>query len=576
MFRFWRDLNFIKIISIVVAVVLIYSFFLSKFGIFEITKLKSIDFFYKISRLIKPQHENIDKIVIISIDERSFKVLKKRWPWERTMFATLIDKLQRYKPKLICFDFSFVGESKNKEDDLLFAESIKNSGNVIIASHFDPGGEYVIPEKIFTDGALGYGFLNKPRDRDYYVRRARMLHFSKNRRTVDLSFETKTICKYFDIGLSEILYNPENNDIRITKQQQGQDYISFTLREDGTIPINYQAKFHEFKTIPFWKILKKDLPEDTFKDKIILVSLTSEIFHDIYNTPIGVLPGVVIIANELLMFLNNNFIKEIPLKANLLILLFFVLITTFVVYRAGAFKGFLFSIIAIALFIGISLYLSLQNYWADYFSVISFIGITYLGIGTHKYIQLILESAHLKTLAITDGLTELFVYRYFQIRFQNEFSRAIRYNLNLSLIIMDIDHFKDVNDTYGHQQGNSILKSLADILRKMSRKADVLVRYGGEEFCIILPHTNQEGTLIYAERLRKIVENFNFRLINSNKTIKITISLGTVTFPKVKTESVEELIKFADMALYEAKKSGRNKVCVAELSFTSKKQNELN
>jgi len=564
MFRFWRDLNFIKIVAIAVVVVLLYSFFLSKFGIFEIAILKSIDLFSNISHAIKPQQENINEIVIISIDERSFKVLKKKWPWDRAIFATLINELQKYKPKLICFDFSFVGESKDKEDDSAFAEAIKNSGNIIIGSHFDRRGEYVIPEKIFTDEALGYGFLNKPRDRDYYVRRARVFYFSKDRKIIDLSFELKALCKYFDIGLNEILYNPKNNNIRIQKEQKWQDYISFTLRKDGTIPINYQAKFHEFKTIPFWKILKKDLPENTFKDKIILVSLTSEIFHDIYNTPIGVLPGVVIIANELLMFLNNNFIKEIPLKVNLLILLFFVLITTFFVYRVSIFKGFLFSIIAIAVFIGISLHLSLQNYWTDYFSVILFVIITYLGISAHKYIRLVIESAHLKTLAITDGLTGLFVYRYFKIRIQNEFSRATRYNLNLSLIIIDIDHFKNINDTYGHQQGNSVLRSLSDILKKASRKADILVRYGGEEFCIILPHTTQKGVIIYAERLRKEVEDFDFKLPNSNKTLKITISLGAATSPHAKIKSSEELTKFADMALYKAKESGRNRVCVSE------------
>jgi len=562
MFRFWRDLNFRRIISIVAIVVLIYSFLLSKLSIFAVAKLKSIDFFYKISRLIKPQQENIDKISIISIDEDSLEALKKKWPWERTMFATLIDRLQRYKPRLICFDISFVGKSRNKEDDLLLAESMRNAGNVIIASHFDAKGKYVVSDKIFSDAVLTYGFVNKPRDRDYFVRRARIPYFSKDRRIIDLSFEFKTICKYFNINLADVLYSPENNTIRMPKKQDGQDYISFTLRGDGTIPINYQARFREFKIIPFWKVVKEDLPEDTFQNKIVIVSLTSEIFHDIYNTPLGILPGATINANAILMFLNNNFIKEIPFWMDLLILVFFVLITTFVTYRITALKGLIFSIISIIVFISICIYLSLQNYWADYFSVIFFVGTTYLGISTHKYIKLMIESTHLKTLAITDGMTGLFIYRYFQIRLQNEFARAIRYNLNLSLIMLDIDHFKHINDTYGHQQGDFVLRSLAEILQETSRKSDVLVRYGGEEFCIILPHTNQEGAFMYAERSRKAVENFNFRLINSTKTLKVTISLGVVNFPTVKAKSTEELVRFADTALYKAKKGGRNRVCI--------------
>jgi diguanylate cyclase (GGDEF)-like protein len=564
MFRFWRDTIFLRIILVVILSVLIYFFFLSKLNPFDIAKLKTIDIFARISYELAPKQENIDKIAIIAIDERSFRSLNKRWPWDRDIFAQIVNKLQTYGPKLICFDFSFMGESDNRQDDIAFAEAIKRAGNVIVASHFGPRGEYMIPEKILAEAALTYGFINKPRDKDFYARRARIFYFSKNGSIIDLSLELKAICKYLNINSSRVLYNPHTRVLRLPKDEGQENYIKFQIRKDGTIPINFQAHFEDFTVIPFWEVLKRNLPKDTFRDKIVLVSLTSEISHDMYNTTLGVMPGATIIANKLLMFLNNTFIKEIPPKINFIILLFFTLITTFVVYKVNALKGFIFSFAESLVFIGMCIYLYLKNYWADFFSPLLFIGLTYLGISAQKYIQLAVESAHLKTLAITDGLTGLFVHRYFKIRLENEFARILRYNLNLSLLILDIDHFKRINDTYGHLQGNAVLKSLSEILQQNSRKADVLVRYGGEEFCIILPHTNQEGAAVYAERIRKAVEDFDFKILNSSRTMKVTVSVGVASFPDVDAQSAEDLIRFADTALYQAKESGRNRVCIAK------------
>ncbi|MDD5617653.1 MAG: diguanylate cyclase [Candidatus Omnitrophica bacterium] len=563
MFRFLRDKNFLKILFIAILITLAYSFLLGKLNAVTIAKLKFIDLFSNISRQIKPLYKNADKIVIVAIDERSFKALNKRWPWDRAIFGEAIDQIQSYKPKLICFDFSFMGESQNKAEDFSLAQSMRNSANVIVASHFDARGQYITPDAGISDAALAYGFVNKPRDNDYYVRRARLFYFSRDGKIIDLSFELKTICKYLDIELKEILYNPRDGVIRLPKASDRRNYIDFSIRSDGTIPINYRMRFQDFETIPFWQALREDLPKDTFNDKIVLIGLTGEVSHDTYNTPMGILPGAAIVANSLLMYLNNDFIKELPAKINLLILLFFVIIIVFATYRLNAAKGLIFIIFAIASFTGLSIYLSLHNYWADYFGVILLSSLFYLGITAYKYIQLMIESVHLKTLAITDGMTGLYVHRYFQIRLQNEFERVTRYKLNLSLIMIDIDHFKAINDTYGHQQGDFILKSLAKIMLELSRKIDIVARYGGEEFCIVLPHTSQDGALIYAERLRNTVESSDFKIASSSKNMKVTISLGIAGLDETKAQSPEELIKLADSALYQAKETGRNKSCTA-------------
>ena len=166
------------------------------------------------------------------------------------------------------------------------------------------------------------------------------------------------------------------------------------------------------------------------------------------------------------------------------------------------------------------------------------------------------EHARLYELAITDGLTKLFIHRYFQARLEEEMVRAKRYHTACSLILFDIDHFKKFNDTYGHQQGDVVLIEVAKLTKQTVRETvDIPARYGGEEFAIILPETDAKGAHLVAERLRKTVEAYDFP--GQEKALKVTISLGVATFPDhASVKSV--LIKKADMALYECKGRGRN------------------
>ena len=168
-----------------------------------------------------------------------------------------------------------------------------------------------------------------------------------------------------------------------------------------------------------------------------------------------------------------------------------------------------------------------------------------------------LHNAQLYELAITDGLTKLFIHRYFQNRLDSELIRAKRYNSNISLLMLDIDHFKKVNDTYGHQEGDYVLKKFAKIISDHVRKVDIAARYGGEEFAIILPETGITGAEQVAEHLRYLIEKECFTI--DGKSVPITASIGVSSWDKV--VSKEEFIEQADRALYRAKHEGRNRVC---------------
>jgi diguanylate cyclase (GGDEF)-like protein len=168
------------------------------------------------------------------------------------------------------------------------------------------------------------------------------------------------------------------------------------------------------------------------------------------------------------------------------------------------------------------------------------------------------EKTRLEKLAITDYLTGIYNIRYFYHRIIEEFNRSERYLFPITCLMLDIDHFKRINDEYGHRIGDLVLKEFARMLKKYSRKSDVLARYGGEEFIVMLPQTAVNGAYAEAERIRTSVKNHKFKSLKNKGGI--TVSVGISCFPHPRIASHDELISFADDALFEAKNSGRDKV----------------
>lgn len=170
-------------------------------------------------------------------------------------------------------------------------------------------------------------------------------------------------------------------------------------------------------------------------------------------------------------------------------------------------------------------------------------------------------------ISYTDGMTKLHNYRYFEYRLMEEISRSSRNRTGLSLIILDVDNFKNFNDTLGHPAGDDLLRQLARILKETVRDNDIVCRYGGEEFAVILPGVEKDGALILAERLRSRVEKERFPGEEVQPNGKLTISLGLATLPQDAVNK-EDLIRRSDKALYAAKKSGRNRVVPYNANIT--------
>ncbi len=178
-----------------------------------------------------------------------------------------------------------------------------------------------------------------------------------------------------------------------------------------------------------------------------------------------------------------------------------------------------------------------------------------------KVIELQRTKEELRQLAITDGLTGLYNYRYFKEQLLQELKRAQRHSLNISVAMIDIDHFKQYNDKNGHPAGDVVLKDIARLLRDNIRNIDLAARYGGEEFSLILIETDKPSAKIVSEKIRKLVEDYGFAYESSQPDGKLTISSGVATFPE-DGEDFDTLVSKADQRLYLAKEAGRNLIFV--------------
>lgn len=172
--------------------------------------------------------------------------------------------------------------------------------------------------------------------------------------------------------------------------------------------------------------------------------------------------------------------------------------------------------------------------------------------------ELVASNERLSLLSITDGLTRLYNHRHFQEELARMFEESLRYDRPLSLALIDIDFFKKVNDTWGHGAGDEVLKRVSSIFANQTRSADMAARYGGEEFAVIMPETDLEHAIQFAEGIRKTIEDTAIE--TEEATLRVTVSIGIACYPHTQVQTPRQLVESADRALYRAKRGGRNQV----------------
>ncbi|MFA5276039.1 MAG: diguanylate cyclase [Candidatus Omnitrophota bacterium] len=550
---------------IFLSVVLTFSYvhfsFSNRFNLLKTARLKTTDFFLLNRYNTSTKPDIIKKIVVINIDEDTFTKLKEQWPLNRGFTAYFLEKMSKpeSRPRIVGIGLVFTGKSDSNESDLWLASAFKKFGNAVLASYFNPDGELVLPEARLFNAAKAVGFINSPVDPDQVIRRNNPFIFLKNK-YLSYSFVSQIFANLEGFDLQKSSYDVSAGALRLFSTAKKEMLIPADIETNST-KINYLAKAEDFKSVSLWEAMTSLVPPSVFKDKIILVGTNMEITKDVYLTPLGEMPSMYIHANFLMDMLLNRFLKEIPIRTTIILLFALVLTIAFIRTRLSIIN----SLALLLAILGASYYYTTKYIAKD--TIIDFFGIallttlTFLIVSAAEYTYIILENVKLKKLAITDGLTGLYVYRYFEVKLAKEITIALQTKKELSLVIFDIDNFKKFNDNYGHEAGNEVLRNVSGVLRNRCRQTDTICRFGGEEFVSILGITDIERAGKYAEAIRKSIEVL---VINWNgKPMKVTVSAGVSSLNILSKKTALDLVNSADKALYAAKNAGRNKTILA-------------
>ncbi len=562
---------------------------------FNDSENKSFD--YRQSLLVKHRHlKPNNNIVIVAIDDGSYEYILDKygeWPISRSVYSKVVDRIEQDSPKAVIFDLMFIKSFKTdiKSDNML-AQTLNKYNNVYTAINFDNQSADV-REPIMLPEKMSVALENNSKNVDIES----YFGFSNCRSIIPQILDSKTKVGMININRSEdgiirqvpvmAYYNGhyyphltlmagndilnENSSVNSYTIDKHSNLLAgkykVPLTTTGEAVLNwYGPSMRTYKNIPFHKLIKsidgdKSIEHFDFKDKIVYIGTTASSLFDTKSVPIDkIYPGVEIHATYMNNLLDNSFIKKSTSFTNAVIVLLLVLTVTFIVFKSTSaiFATTSTLLLASAYYLASYYVMSLFNIWIEVVVPLFVILVTFAISYLAKYLLKSRDFEYQYRLATTDGLTELYNHRYFQDTLKKQIDTAKRYEQEFSLIILDIDFFKKFNDTYGHQVGDAVLRTVAQILKKNTRVTDYVCRYGGEEMSIILPQTSKKEALIHAKRICDEVAKTPLKVSN-NIECNITISLGVSTFPQDGNNS-QKIIECADKALYYAKEHGRNQV----------------
>lgn len=573
--RFWYS-AFLLVISL--NLVLFYIAILSKTSFFINAQYKINDTLFSypstplahfLKRVIPPQTAVPPKeIVVIGVDDESMRRLDRSWPWSREIFAAFLEQIRPLNPKVIAFDFLFSRKSQNEEADRWFADEIAKSGTVILASFLDRNSTFpqhsYLPNEMFLKAAKATGFIDIPYDLDGTVRRSSMLVELPDKQNFVYSLPVQIACAYNRLQPEKTVAILENNAV-----------FQFPLKADPStlkkkivpldrkqhMPISFHYPMEQISYIPFWKIIAGQVNASKIKGKIVLVGMTSGILRDLHATPMGIMPNVFIIAQQTLMILEQDFVKKLWPYHHWLFLLVLTAIFTVFFFRLHYLSGLIVLLVAEFAIYEFAVWL-FQSHRLIFsvFSTMLVVPFTYLVVQLPRGFWVLLESTALQKKILIDALTGLYNHAYVSRRLKVEFDHCRQTNLEFCFAMIDVDFFKKINDTYGHEQGNQVLIKIADSLKNGIRRGDVAARYGGEEFSIILFDCDSTAANQILSKISRLIEETIFTTSKGN--FNVTISVGICSSNESSLHRADDIIRFADESLYRAKAEGRNRICI--------------
>lgn len=530
---------------------------------------KTRDIFFKIRKITTSAPDQVKDIVIVAVDEESCQRLEARWPWSRNLFAKMVENLKKKGAKAVGLNFSFTGlEDGDDVSTKQLASVISKGREVVIGATFDSESRLIRPSPILTGAGAKSGYLEKIVDPDFVIRRSFLLRpfqigghdlMSEESREVDYIYENSFALQVLLSSYGKrFLIQPQtdrSSDELVIKTAVGPVYLS----GDGSYSINYLAVTNDFVKIPAWKLILNQTRDVSVKGKIVLVGLTSSIFSDIHPTPYGMMPGVYIHANELVALLSGRMLRFVPdVIAFAISWLLALCILSLFLFRQ-LWLGIIGAVItAFGLFLGAEAVFLKDTILEPAILFYGPIMATLVGMLANWFL-LFLDNKGLETEAIHDKMTGLFKYEYMRAQLEEEWKRSVRTFIPISIAMIDMDKFKKINDTLGHEVGNDMIKRAAQVIRESVRKYDLVSRYGGDEFVVLLRQTNAEEAKAYRQRLRNCYQAMACKL--AEPLNKSTLSVGVATFdPSLNPKyppNAQKLIEDADKDLFSDKMRDR-------------------
>ncbi len=462
MIKSFRDKQFLQPLLIWLVFLIWYIFFAA--GPFTGVRLKTLDFFSSLKYYFSPSPSSSNQIVIVAIDKVSRQELNLKWPWGRGVIAQLLMRISANSPKVIGIDLIFSGASEDPSEDRKLADAIGSSVPTVISYRW-VRGEKELPLDIFRENAWGVGFVNKPKDVDEVMRNARV--FIRTKDGIELSLETEIVCALYGITHKDIIL--KDNILCLRKE------ICIPVSKGGITPINYTMFPAEFTIVPAYLVLKNKIPSSYFKNKIVLIGYTDPLMHDEHLTPMGMLPGIVIVGNTLLMILDRNFLYNAPLFP----LLALVVIGGASIIGASRRKSFsVFSFLTFSFFVllvFIFTFLRIKNIQLDYFSVFFVLFMAYVVSVVYRYAYLIYYNNKLKNIAVHSPLTGFYTRRYFSLKWEQDFQHHF---VSSCLVLVEMKNYHALIRDFEFDEIKELIKMWADYLRTRMENSIGRVMFG--------------------------------------------------------------------------------------------------
>jgi len=539
MFLSGRDKDFYWPLLTWLIVVCWYFVFL--YGFFSDARFKAQDFFISQAfNFLSQPPPAADKIVIVAIDEVSRKKLNYKWPWPRSVTAKLVQNIVKRSPKVIGLDIIFSGKSREKDDKKLIL-ALSLSPNIVLSYRLKPRSLDLPWKGFITAVHNSIGFINKPADADGVLRKTRNFYIDTAGR-VKFSLEIEVLRGYLGISRDRIR--------AIYRKGVFLDKKLLFASPLGISPLNYLVYPREFTTIPAYAVLSGKISPGVFKDKIVLIGATDPLIHDEQLTPLGVFPGVTIIANSLVMMLSRRFIYNVPAALNILIIIILGALIILINKRVkfSLYSFFIFVSLGAALFT-IFIILRAKGIQFDYFSIFFITGCAYIISMVIRYSSLVYTSNRLKNLAIKDPLSGFYTCRYFLLKLDEQLKH---HSGKLSFIVLVIRNYSRLILDLNFEGLKSLLRQLSEYIldnapKSLGKIEFIRVSQEAIGFLVWGKGKNKDKIESFLQDILREVNNMKFNIEGN----PVNISLRGIFIYKAtrKRISVQELMSAVESLL---------------------------